>query len=846
MQVLKFGGTSVASASSISRVIEIVAQALEHDRTIVVCSAIKGCTDTLIEIGRRAAAGDESFQTLFNELQERHHAIISELLPSVFQDKVRQTIDGLFEELGDTVRGIFLLRELSGTSLDAVQSYGELILSKIVAAKFSSLGYSCKWLDSRELVRTCEGQADLGATYSNVREAIDNHTSLFVVPGFIASDGNGRTSTLGRGGSDYTASLLAVGIKARLVEIWTDVPGIMTANPKIVPAARSIRNISYRAAQELSHFGAKVIYPPTIQPVVDEGIPIYVKDTFAPEDPGTLVEKYPPQDGAEVIGLSNSDNISLISLEGSGMVGIPGFSSRLFDALARAGINIILITQASSVHTMCIAISAKDAERAKEAADECFAYEISLGRLRPLKIETGYSIICLIGNDVIGHSGTTGRMMAALGKRSIPIRATAQGSSERNITVIVPSDRVQEAIRAVHREFFERASLQSVNLFIAGFGTVGKALVQIIAKNAPAIASRTGKNVRICGLSNSRRYVIATEGIDPSKAEELLAEGVCADGNAYFEALQELSLEGSVFVDCTANPDLGFRYPELFRAGYPVVTCNKIPFSSSFEQYSALKAQALKSGVEFRYETTAGAALPILETIDKLLNCGDKIQKIEAVISGTLGYIFDRYDGSIPFEDVVEEARVKGYTEPDPSIDLSGRDVLRKLLILSRHAGVPLEESQVDMEPVPDAEEIVRRHAAATSKGLKLRYIASLTIGEGSPAGPASPSSAATLSNPASPASPSSAATLSNPASPFGPTGPASPAHRISPAGPVFRASCRLEEVGPESPLYWLRGTDNAAVIKTEDYPSPLLIQGAGAGARQTAGGVLGDILAST
>ena len=792
MQVLKFGGSSVASASAISRVTGIVSKALEQDRTIVVCSAISRCTDTLIEIGRRAADRDESCLTLLQELQDRHHTIIRELLPAVFQEKVTAVVDGLFGELRDTVRGVFLLGELSPTSLDAIESYGELFSTKIIFAKFSSLGISCKWLDAREIIRVADGHVDQEVTYRNVREVVDGHTSLFIVPGFIASDAQGRVRTLGRGGSDYTASLLAVGIRARLVEIWTDVPGIMTANPKVVPTARTIRNISYRSAQELSHFGAKVIYPPTIQPVVEEGIPIYVRDTFDPEGGSTLVEKYPPQGTEDVLGISNSDNIALISLEGSGMVGIPGFSSRLFDALSRAGINIILITQASSVHTMCIAISAADAPRAKQAADECFAWEISQGRLRPLKVETGFSIICLIGNDVLGHSGATGRMLAALGRRSIPVRATAQGSSERNISVIVPSDRVEEAIRAVHREFFDKAALQSVNLFIAGFGTVGKALVQIVAKNAPAIAARTGKNIRICGLSNSRRYVIATEGIDPSKAAEALAEGVSAADNAYFDALLDLSLEGSVFVDCTANPDLGFRYPELFRAGYPVVACNKIPFSSSYEQYEALKAQALKAGVGLRYETTAGAALPILETIDKVLNCGDRIQKIQACVSGTLGYLFDRYDGSVPFADIVEEARQKGYTEPDPSIDLSGRDVLRKLLILSRQTGIPLEEAEVDMEPVPEADEVVRRHGEATAKGLKLRYIASLTIAEDG----------------------------------------------------SYHAACRLESVGPDSPLYWLRGTDNAAVITTEDYPSPLLIQGAGAGARQTAGGLLGDILA--
>lgn len=792
MQVMKFGGSSVATASAISQVTAIVSKALESDRTILVSSAVSRCTDTLIETGRRAARRDETYADLLQELQERHHTIIRELLPKVFQEKLTRIVDGLFEDLRAKVQGVYLLGELSPTSLEAIQSYGELFSTKILEGKFSSLGISCKWLDAREIVQVRDGRVDLEATYRNVREAVDAHTQLFIVPGFIASDEQGRVCTLGRGGSDYTASLLAVGIKARLVEIWTDVPGIMTANPKVVPTARTIRNISYRAAQELSHFGAKVIYPPTIQPVVEEGIPIYVKDTFKPDGGCTLVEKYPPQGSDDVIGISNSDNIALISLEGSGMVGIPGFSSRLFDALSRAGINIILITQASSVHTMCIAISASDAPRAKQAADACFAWEISQGRLRPLKVETGFSIICLIGDDVLGHSGATGRMLAALGRRSIPVRATAQGSSERNISVIVPSDRVEEAIRAVHREFFDKAALQNINLFMAGFGTVGKALVQIIAKNALAIAARTGKNVRICGLANTRRYVIATEGIDPSRAAELLADGTSAAENAYFDALLDLGLEGSIFVDCTANPDLGFRYPELFRAGYQVVTCNKIPFSSSYEQYNALKSQALKAGVNLRYETTAGAALPILETLDKVLNCGDRIRKIEAAISGTLGYIFDRYDGSVPFEEIVEEAHRKGYTEPDPAIDLSGRDVLRKLLILSRQTGIPLEEADVDMEPVPDSREIARRQAEASSQGLKLRYIASLTIEEDD----------------------------------------------------SFHAACRLECVSPDSPLYWLRGTDNAAVITTEDYPSPLLIQGAGAGARQTAGGVLGDILA--
>lgn len=794
MQVLKFGGSSLADAAIISKVTGIVSAALEEDRTIMVCSAISHCTDTLVEIGRKAAKGDSGYQNDMEALKQRHLAISRDLLPEVFSAKVSAGLEDLFGKLADTVRGVELLEELSPRSLSAIQSFGERFSTLIIAAKFNSLGIKCQLLDSTAIVRLLPGgKVDTERTYGNVRLAIDSHSPLFIVPGFIASDAQGHPATLGRGGSDYTASLFAVGIKARRVEIWTDVPGIMTANPKIVPAARTISNISYRAAQELSHFGAKVIYPPTIQPVIEEGIPIYVKNSFEPAQAGSLVEKYPPQGGEDVIGISNSGNIALISLEGSGMVGVPGVSSRLFDALSRAGINIILITQASSVHTMCIAISESDAPKAKESADNCFAYEISLGILNPLKVEYGYSIVCLIGNDVLGHSGSTGKMLDALGKLSIPVRATAQGSSERNVSVIVPSDREKEAIRAIHRAFFEKGGIQDVNLFIAGFGTVGRALVQIVCKNSQAIAARTGKNVRICGIANSRHFLIRPEGMDYNEAAAVCSEGENAGRGAYIDRLLDLRLENSVFVDCTADPELGFRYAELFRAGYPVVTCNKIPFSGTYEQYQALKTQALKAGVGLRYETTAGAALPILETIDKVLNCGDRILRIEAVISGTLGYIFDRYDGSRDFSEVVEEAKAKGYTEPDPSIDLSGKDVLRKLLILSRQTGIPLEESQIDMEAVPDSGEIVRRHAEAKARGLKLRYIASLSIAED----------------------------LS------------------------YKASCRLEAVGPDSPLYWLRGTDNAAVITTEDYPSPLLIQGAGAGARQTAGGILGDILAS-
>lgn len=819
MQVLKFGGTSVADSDKIQLVVETVAKAADRDRTILVISAIKGCTDALIRIGNLAAHRDESYKDVINGLQEEHHRIIRELLPLEKHEESRETCDGLFDSLRSIAQGVYLLGELSPASLDAIQGFGELWSSKIIATKLASIGIATKWVDSRGIIRTInKGEkniVDIQKTYSRVNEMIENNpiTQIFVLPGFIASDKQGRTTTLGRGGSDYSASLFAVGCKARALEIWTDVPGLMTANPDIVPSARTISNISYKAALELSHFGAKVIYPPTIQPVVSEGIPIYIKNTFNPEAHGTLIEKNPPRSKDKLIGLSNSDNIALLSLEGSGMVGIPGFSSRLFETLSQNDINIILITQASSVHTMCIAVAEKDAEKAREAADRCFAYEISLGKLNPLKVEKGFSIVCLVGDDVLNQSGATGRMLAALASKSIPVRATAQGSSERNVSIIISSDDAEAALRHIHNEFFDKTATKDIHLFIAGFGVVGKALVDIIAKNGSKIEARTGKRLHICGLSNSRRFIVDKAGLDISKAASLLEKGESAADEAYFEKLATLSLENSVFVDCTGSSDIAYKYMNLFKRGYSVVACNKITFSAPYKQYAALKSAALENGASLRYETTVGAALPILESISRSVNSGDEILRIEAVLSGTLNYIFSNYAGGEggTFAEVVKRAQDAGYTEPDPRLDLSGRDVLRKLIILSREAGVPLDEKDVEISPIlgPEFFEgkvpafykmleenealFAARYHEAADKGLRQRFIASLVKDETSPLG--------------------------------------------------YKARIGPEAVDASHPLYGLCGTDNSAIIKTDFYPSPLVIQGAGAGAYQTASGVLNDIL---
>ena len=819
MQVLKFGGSSVANAQNMSKVVDIVVNAVDRDRTILVSSAISGCTDTLIKIGTLASQRDESYKALIDGLQKQHHDIINELLPREKQQESLEVCDGLFDSLRSITQGVYLLGELSPASLDAIQSFGELWSTKILATKLASIGIATKWIDSRQIIRTVakgdKNVVDIQKTYYRVNEMVESNpiTQLFVLPGFIASDKQGRTTTLGRGGSDYTASLYAVGCKARVLEIWTDVPGMMTSNPKVVPTARTISNISYKAALELSHFGAKVIYPPTIQPVVAEGIPIYVKNTFTPEAHGTLIEKHPPRSKDKLIGISNSDNIALLSLEGSGMVGIPGFSSRLFETLSQNDINIILITQASSVHTMCIAVSEKDAEKAREAADKCFAYEISLGKLNPLKVEKGFSIVCLVGDDVLNQTGATGRMLAALGRNSIPVRATAQGSSERNISVIISSEDAEGAIKTIHNEFFDKRSGKDINLFIAGFGTVGRALVDIIAKNRDKIAARTGRRLRICGLSNSRRFIVDKNGLDLNDIKGQLENGISAADEAYFTQLATLSLENSVFVDCTASADIAFKYMNLFKRGYSVVACNKITFSLPYDQYAALKEAAIEIGATLRYETTVGAALPILESISRSVHSGDEIIRIEAVLSGTLNYIFSNYAGGEggTFAEVVRRAQDAGYTEPDPRLDLSGRDVLRKLLILSREAGVPLDEKDVQVSPILGEEffegdvdsfyaklaeneaVFAARYNEAASNGLRQRFVASLVKDEASELG--------------------------------------------------YKAKIGLENVDESHPLYSLNGTDNCAIIQTDFYPSPLVIQGAGAGAYQTASGVLNDII---
>ncbi len=798
MQVLKFGGTSVADAYSIKQVMEIVKRSSARDKTIVVASALSGVTDALIETGNLAGRGDDTYLQAIAELEKRHRSLVSDLIPKDFRDDVLTTLSLLFEKLRDVCRGACLIREISRSTSDLISGFGELFSTRILEAKCNSMGMSCKWIDARQIIQTEPAShralvnVNTAVTFKNIREMLlNNPAKILILPGFIASDPEGRTTTLGRGGSDYTASLLAVGGKARMLWIWTDVNGMMTADPGIVPDARTIEHISYKEALEISHFGARVVYPPTIQPVVAKGIPIMVKNTFDPDGPGTLIEGNPPEGQDKIRGISGSNRIALLSMEGSGMVGIPGYSSRLFNTLTQQQINIILITQASSVHTMLVAIDEKDAEKARRAADETFAYEISLHKVEPLKVESGFSIISLIGDDMKNQSGASGRMFEAIGRRNITIRAIAQGSSEKNVSAVVRTSDVKEAIGAVHEEFFGSPRRQ-INLFIAGWGNVGKSLTRMIFDQKEALMQEENLVLHIAGICNSKKMVFQKEGNSSSDICEALSKSGMPNSNGSFpDTMIEMNLRNSVFVDCTSDHYIAARYADILEAGIAVVTCNKIANSLDMDYYKRLRCASRRENTPFLYETNVGAALPVISLIRQLRRSGDTPHKIEACLSGTLNYVFGKYDGSVPFHEIVEEASRLGYTEPDPMTDLSGTDVLRKALILARECGLETEEEHIVTQAFIPAEWPNEDHFKnllhkSLNSRSKLRYVARIENG-------------------------------------------------------IIQTG--LEQVPASHPFSDLRGTDSSIILYSRLYPDGMRIEGAGAGAEQTASGLLNDIL---
>ena len=812
MYVLKFGGSSVANAENIRKVADIV-QASKADKVVVVVSALGGMTNELLALGASAENGDENYKGHLDDLRERHLNVVKSLLPITGQSGSLSMVMQLFNELEDIAESIFRLREFSASTKDRILAFGELLSSQIIAAYFASLSLSFRWLDARSVILTNSKFSMAKVHLENTMDTI-SHTvgqlkeKIILVPGFIASNKKGQTTTLGRGGSDYTAALFAAALKATRLEIWTDVSGMMTADPRWVSGAKIISHISFKEAMELSHFGAKVIYPPTITPAMAAGIPILIKNTFEPDAPGTLIDNDPTthdQATDVVTGISSMTEIALLSIEGSGMVGVPGVSKTLFETLAADQINVILITQSSSEHSICVAVDVLDVEQAKESLDASFQNEINAGKLEPVKIERGLSIVALVGDKMKSHPGISGKMFSVLGRNGINVRAIAQGSSEKNISAVIAFADVQKAVNVLHEAFFEKVYKQ-LNLFIIGVGNVGSRLLSQLKQQRDYLLKNLNIQLRIAGLANSRKMVFSDNGgVSLDKWEAALKEGEDFKLHAFIDTVISKNVRNAVVVDVTANASIAGTYAKFLEKSVAVVACNKIACSSSYEDYQQLKALSKSYNAPFFFETNVGAGLPVIGTLNDLLRSGDEVFKIQAVLSGTLNYVFNAYDGTKSFEQVVRQAQSDGYTEPDPRLDLGGTDVMRKILILAREAGFALNMEDIHNTPFLPAScfdgnvedfygqlKVHEQHFKtlydeAAAKNHKLKYVATFENG---------------------------------------------------------KASVGLQQVAEDSDFYHLYGKDNIVLFYTKRYTDqPLVIKGAGAGAEVTASGVFADLI---
>lgn len=804
MKVLKFGGSSVGTPERIRGVKKIIEA--EPLPCVVVVSAFQGVTDTLKKISELASCHDLQYQPLLENMIVRHKSVSNDLLKGDDLGFTISAIDNLIAELKETLNGVYLIRELSRFSLDKILSTGERLSSQILSRFFNN----CQLIDAREIIKTDDNYGSAGVNYEIsfplIKKRLSGIKKLILVPGFISSSEKNETTTLGRGGSDFTAAIIAAAVKAESLEIWTDTDGFMTADPKKVEKAYPIESLTYSEAIELSHFGAKVIYTPTLLPVYKKNIPVYVRNSFNPSVAGTIIcEKLHNGTGSPIKGISSIDHIDLISLQGTAMIGVSGTSMRLFGALARRNINIILITQASSEYSITFAIKPSDTKLANEAISQEFNREISYSKELRILIERDLSIIAIVGEKMKNTPGISATLFRSLARNGINVIATAQGSSELNISVVIKNESLKRALNVIHDGFF-LSRIQELNLFIAGTGFVGSSLIRQLHKQHDLLLREHNLNVNLFGLINSRKMLVENKPLPLGECKAILnEEGVKSDVELFIRQMTRLNLRNSVFVDCTANAEVGESYGEIMQKYISVVTASKLACSSEYSYYHHLKSLANQNGIRFMYETTVGAGLPVIKTINDLILSGDKILKIEAVLSGTLNFIFNAIGPEVPLSAAIRMAKEKGISEPDPRIDLSGTDVVRKILILSREAGYNIEARDVIINRfLPDKcfeggisdfytkvseydEEFEEKRKTLVKQHKKWRFVASFDMG---------------------------------------------------------KASVGLLTVDASHPAFDLEGSNNIIILTTERYRElPMVIKGYGAGADVTAAGVFADIM---